>query len=89
MKFAGCEKIQKGKAGFFVGVWPNILSGAYEVEAYVCEKCHRIEFYAAEDSVEAEMADGGISRVLCPYCGVEHDLDDAVCPRCGRRLQEL
>ena len=25
----------------------------------------------------------------CPYCGDLHDMDDAVCPRCGRRLMEL
>ena len=25
----------------------------------------------------------------CPYCGELHDMDDAICPHCGRRLMEL
>ncbi len=25
----------------------------------------------------------------CPYCGDLHDMDDAICPHCGRRLMEL
>ena len=31
----------------------------------------------------------GIQQIACPYCGDLHDMDDAICPHCGRRLMEL
>ena len=31
----------------------------------------------------------GIQQIACPYCGDMHDMDDAICPHCGRRLMEL
>ena len=91
MVYVGREHLQKGKAGVFLGSWDNILSGALDVEVYVCRKCHKIDFYAAEGSDEEEPAgeDGAMARIPCPYCGKLHDLDDAVCPRCGKRLQEI
>ncbi len=88
MLYVGREHLQKGKAGVLLGSWDNILSGALDVEIYVCKKCRKIEMYAAEGAEEAE-EDGGIAQIPCPYCGKLHDLDDAVCPKCGRRLQEL
>ena len=29
-----------------------------------------------------------IAQVECPFCGSMHDLDDAICPQCGKRLQD-
>ncbi len=91
MSYAGREYLQKGKMGFFLGEWSNLLSGAYDVEVYVCDKCHKMEFYAAEqpDTAEGPEDEGAMEQVPCPYCGTVHDLDDAVCPYCGKRLMEL
>lgn len=90
MSYVGREHLQKGKMGFFLGEWPNLLAGAYWVDVYVCDECHKMEFYAAEYVEPQEPEDeGAMAQVPCPYCGTEHDLDDAVCPYCGKRLQEL
>ena len=91
MSFVGREQLQKGKMGFFLGEWPNLLAGAYEVEVYVCDRCRKMESYAAEEpeSLEEPEDMGAMKKVACPHCGTMHELDDAVCPYCGKRLQEL
>lgn len=90
MSYVGREYLQKGKMGFFLGEWSNLLSGAYDVEVYVCDRCHKMEFYAAEelDPAEDPGDEGAMEQVPCPHCGTMHDLDDARCPFCGKRLME-
>ncbi len=82
MSFLERQQIQKGN-----GNLSNAFAGAYLVDVYVCDACRKMEFYSAEPQEDAE--EDAMMKVTCPYCGVEHDLDDAVCPRCGARLQEI
>lgn len=90
MAYVGREHLQKGRAGVFLGSWDNILSGALDVEVYVCRSCHKMDFYAAEPTEpEEETEEGAMARIPCPRCGKLHELDDAVCPHCGKRLQEI
>ena len=44
----GCEQIQLGKQGFFLGSLSNLLSGALEVELFTCRTCGKIELYCNE-----------------------------------------
>ena len=83
----GSMELQKGKYSALLGSLPQLLSGALEVDVLCCERCKKLEFYLLGDAEEAEQS--GIAQAACPYCGVWHDLDDAVCPHCGRRLMEL
>lgn len=83
MAHIGQEKLQLGKFGWITGSWDNLLSGALTVDIYCCRQCKKLEFYA----VEAPEEDGsGIAQVPCPGCGILHDMDDAKCPHCGKRL---
>lgn len=90
MSYVGRERLQKGEYGAFLGHLDNLLSGAYEVETYVCDDCRKMEFYAARhlEPVE-EPEEGTMAQAACPCCGTMHDMDDAVCPYCGKRLMEL
>lgn len=81
VSFLERQQIQKG-----IGNLSNAFAGAYLVDVYVCDACGKMEFYSAKPREEPEDA---MQKVQCPFCGVEHDLDDAVCPRCGKRLQEI
>lgn len=83
MGYLGQERLQKGKFSFFFGAWDNLFSGALAVDIYCCHQCRRFEFYAVEAQEEYG---NGIAQVPCPGCGQPHDLDDAKCPHCGRRL---
>lgn len=83
MGHVGQERIQKGQFGWLFGAWDNLLSGALTVDIYCCHQCKKLEFYA----VEAPEEEGsGITQVPCPGCGQLHDMDDAKCPHCGKRL---
>lgn len=48
MESMGIQKIQLGQTGFFTGTLSNLLSGALDVEIYVCQQCKKMEFYAIE-----------------------------------------
>ncbi len=39
MGFIKSEKLQLGQTGWFLGDLPNLLSGALEVDIYVCPQC--------------------------------------------------
>ena len=65
----------------------QILSGALDVDVECCEQCKKLEFYLLGDADTPETS--GIQQIACPYCGDMHDMDDAICPHCGRRLMEL
>ncbi len=83
----GEEELQKGSYHWFFGAWDNLLSGSLSVVLYCCEDCRKLEFYlAGEEAVDGET--DTIAQTACPYCGALHDLDDAKCPSCGRRLQD-
>ena len=87
----GAFPLQKGKFSAFFGHWSNIWEGTLEVSAYCCESCRRLEFYLADDADEADVLEKDedhIAQVECPFCGCMHDLDDAICPQCGKRLQD-
>ena len=83
----GSMELQKGKYSALLGSLPQLLSGSLDVNVLCCERCKKLEFYLLGE-LDAEEPDG-IAQVACPYCGVWHDLDDAVCPHCGKRLMEL
>lgn len=74
----GVEKIQLGQTGWLLGVLPNLISGALEVEIYICKSCGKIEFYYTEE-------ENDIAQVTCPNCGRMHDLDFPKCPFCNYR----
>lgn len=86
----GTFPLQKGRYGVLLGSLSNLLSGALDVGAMCCKDCRRLEFYLTDDaeiSSENETEDA-IAQVECPFCGVMHDLDDAICPQCGQRLMD-
>ena len=86
MSFIRRENIQLGKASSWVGMWPNILAGALDVELWGCPNCRKLDFYWSGSDEEApEDWDGGdhMAQTTCPACGHVHDLDDPKCPCCG------
>lgn len=82
MLYIGQEKLQMGQYGLLTGAWSNLFSGALAVDIYCCKDCKKLEFYAVEPPEEGD----AIAREPCPYCGELHELDDAKCPHCGKRL---
>ena len=78
MQYLSRERIQLGKTGWVLGDIPNLLSGALEVEIYVCPKCRKLEFYLAE----TENIDDDTPKKTCPACGTVHDFDYPKCPKC-------
>ena len=87
MQSLGNMELQKGKFSMLFGHWDQILSGALDVDVECCERCKKLEFYLLGDAEAPESS--GIQQIACPYCGDLHDMDDAICPHCGRRLMEL
>jgi len=85
MGYVGQERLQLGKFNWLFGGLDNLISGALAVDVYCCQQCKRFEFYAVEAQEECG---SGIAQVPCPGCGQPHELDDARCPHCGRRLLE-
>lgn len=79
MNSLGTEMIQLGKAGYFTGTWRNILSGALEVEIYICSNCGKVEFYTCD----AQNKENEFPQVKCPNCGQYHDFDYPKCPFCN------
>lgn len=78
----GQERLQLGKYGLFLGDLDNLLSGALDVDIYCCRDCKKLEFYA----IKPPEAENGIAQAVCPECGQLHDMDDAKCPHCGKRM---
>ena len=93
MQSIGEFSLQKGRVSVVLGYWDNIAQGALDVRTLCCEKCRKLDFYLAEDAEETELleqegAEDAIPQVECPFCGAMHDLDDAICPHCRRRLMD-
>lgn len=82
MQCIGNEHLQLGKTGWFLGSWDNLLSGALEVEIYICTGCGKVEFFSSD----APDTEDRIAQVACPYCNELHDIDDSKCPHCHKRL---
>ena len=78
MQYLSREKLQLGKTGWVLGDLPNLLSGALEVQIYVCPKCRKLEFFLAEN----EALDDDTPKRTCPDCGTVHDFDYPKCPNC-------
>ena len=78
MQYLSREKLQLGKTGWVLGDLPNLLSGALEVQIYVCPKCRKLEFFLAEN----EALDDDTPKKTCPDCGTVHDFDYPKCPNC-------
>ncbi len=81
MQYLSREKIQLGKTGWVLGDLPNLLSGALEVQIYVCPKCRKLEFFLAEN----ETIDDETPKKTCPVCGTVHDFDYPKCPKCNHQ----
>ena len=77
MQFLAHERLQLGKTGWVLGDLPNLLAGALEVNIFVCPHCLKLEFFAAEQEVSAELP-----KKTCPVCGTAHDFDFPKCPNC-------
>ena len=82
MMHIGRERIQMGKFGILTGWLDQLISGALTVDIYRCARCGKLEFYAPDVPEE-----DCIAQTACPECGKMHDMDDARCPFCGKRLQ--
>ena len=80
--YLGQEQLQMGKYGLLLGALDNLMSGALALAIYCCKACKKLEFYA----VAAPEEENSITRVPCPHCGELHELNDAKCPYCGKRL---
>lgn len=78
MQYLSREKLQLGKTGWVLGDLPNLLSGALEVQIFVCPKCRKLEFFLAEN----ETLDDETPKKTCPKCGAVHDFDYPKCPNC-------
>ena len=86
LEFFMREDVQLGRTGWLLGDLPNLFAGAQEMEFWVCPRCRKLELYLPETtSLSAE----GMAKVICPSCGVEHELDDPKCPNCGAKNTKL
>lgn len=85
MLHMGQERLQLGRVGWIAGPLDNLLSGALTVDIYCCRECKRLEFYAIEEPEEPEEG-GSMAQAPCPFCGQLHEMDDAKCPHCGKKL---
>ncbi len=81
MEYVKTEQIQLGKTSFLLGDWPNLLSGALDVEIWACPGCRKLDFYGGGGK-DWEEDEDRIAQTTCPVCGCVHDLDDAKCPHC-------
>ena len=86
------ESIQLGEHTYFLGDLSHLLSGALDVDIYICPECRKVEFFLCEP---AEYMDTGMrlsevvrSKTACPHCGKEYDVRLDACPACGRRPNE-
>ena len=77
MQILAHERLQLGKTGWVLGDLPNLLAGALEVNIFVCPKCLKLEFFAAEHEVSEDLP-----KKKCPVCGTMHDFDFPKCPNC-------
>lgn len=86
MTCLGRQDLQKGAPGWHLrGDFERIgREDVLPVEAWVCGGCGRLEFYLAQMAAPEEPS--GIARTPCPFCGQLHEMDDARCPHCGKRL---
>ena len=55
------------------------------VELWCCQSCQHLDFYLSGDRSRNHEG-SGIAQIRCPGCGILHDMDDAKCPHCGKRL---
>ncbi len=78
MNYIGCEEIQLGRTGWIFGDLSNLLSGALDVEIYICPKCGKMEFFNVSEKESADT----LPQKTCPKCGREHDFDYPKCPYC-------
>ena len=79
MRYIQTQKLQFGEAGLLLGILPNLLAGAVEVDIYTCPDCARLEFFLSDSSGKAE---DRIAQTVCPNCGKRHDIDYHMCPFC-------
>ncbi len=78
MNYIGREEIQLGRTGWILGDLSNLLSGALDVEIYICSKCGKIEFFHVGEIESADV----LPQKICPKCGRQHDFDYPKCPYC-------
>jgi len=84
MKFVKRENVQLGKTGWVIGDWGNLLAGALDVAIFTCPECGKLELFQGDYyEGQEEEERGGIAKTTCPTCGIQHELDDPKCPRCG------
>lgn len=86
MQNIGQTKLQEGKFSLLWGHLGHVLSGALTVDIDCCETCKKLAFYLIDEMPEG--AQSGIAQIPCTGCGVMHDMDDAICPHCGKRLMD-
>ena len=86
MRSLGRQMLQKGELGWHLrgDMEKTTIDNLMPVEIWCCEECRHLDFYMAEP--EDQGAESGIAMVRCPYCGCLHEMDDAKCPQCGKRL---
>lgn len=81
MRFAGTERLQRGKTSWLLGDLPNLLAGAREVSVMECPHCGKLEFFSG--SCKAAPEGDALPQRSCPNCGASHDFDYPRCPLCG------
>ncbi len=74
MNYIKTENIQLGQYGLILGDIPNYIAGGLLVDIYICNDCHKVEFF---ESVEEQT-----EKIKCPNCGKQHDFDYPKCPFC-------
>lgn len=86
MTCLGRQYLQKGAPGWHLqgDLKRTSQEDLLPVEAWACAGCGRLEFYLAQMDAPGERS--GIAQVPCPFCGQLHEMDDARCPCCGKRL---
>ena len=87
MQSLGNMELQKGRFSMLFGNLSQIMSGALDVDVECCERCKKLEFYLLGDDEAPEPR--GLQPIASRRSGDLHDMDDAICPHCGRRLMEL
>jgi len=83
------ERLQLGKAGWFLGDLDNLMAGALDVDILGCPECGKLEFFRGNWSGLKEQEEDSIAQIRCDQCGRLHDMDDPKCPFCGTRNKLL
>ncbi len=83
LKYLKTEKIQLGQTGWLLGDLPNLFAGAMSLQIYLCNTCHKVEFFADTEKDNSHE----LKQITCKKCGHTYDFDYPKCPQCKEKTK--